>query len=573
MSDNANVWWLIGLLVLGAAAGALSYTGPRVPDAVVPPIVDAGPDMGVPSGGHGRLTATARDPRGGELTFLWTADGDRGVFDDPTQLRPVYTAPLACGEEEHVVLILTVTNAYGLQAVDRLTIIVCDPVCHRRAVSSLASIPSPFGLTTVPPPSLCAPLQEVCPPADAPCAPLPDPCAPTLGPGEPEPGPCAVNRPPTADAGEDITVPEGARVRLTCGASDPDGDPLTFLWQAAAGAFDDPTVLHPNYTAPRLDGCAPVPIPVTLTVTDPSGATACDALVVCVTPVNRPPSADAGEDITVPEGARVRLTCGASDPDGDPLTFLWQAAAGAFDDPTVLHPNYTAPRLDGCAPVPIHVTLTVTDPSGASACDALVVCVTPVNRPPTADAGEDITLPEGTRVRLTCGASDPDGDPLTFLWQAAAGAFDDPTVLHPNYTAPRLDGCAPVPIPVTLTVTDPSGASACDALVVCVTPVNRPPYVQLGEDVVLVSGASFRLLVSAGDPDGDWIQFRWSVPEGQGWLDGATARAPAYRAPMVSPGREMMATITVVVTDAQGAQATDTLRVRVRNPAVAEGPQ
>ena len=60
---------------------------------------------------------------------------------------------------------------------------------------------------------------------------------------------------------------------------------------------------------------------------------------------------------------------------------------------------------------------------------------------------------------LTCEGSDPDGDPVTYLWciESGKGSFVDPTVLHPTFCAPMTAACDGEDIVVRLTVTDSCG--------------------------------------------------------------------------------------------------------------------
>jgi len=81
-----------------------------------------------------------------------------------------------------------------------------------------------------------------------------------------------------------------------------------------------------------------------------------------VTSCNQPPVADAGPDQTVEctshDGAQVALDgTGSTDPDMDPLTYLWTAPGIVFDDPTSATPTATFPLGS------TEVTLTVSDGS------------------------------------------------------------------------------------------------------------------------------------------------------------------------------------------------------------------
>lgn len=86
------------------------------------------------------------------------------------------------------------------------------------------------------------------------------------------------NREPVGVAGPDQTIectgPDGAQVALDAGgSSDPDGDPLDYAWTGPFGSASGPS---PVVTVPLGS------FTITLTVTDPAGATAVDTLLVTV---------------------------------------------------------------------------------------------------------------------------------------------------------------------------------------------------------------------------------------------------------------------------------------------------
>jgi Calx-beta domain/K319L-like, PKD domain len=115
--------------------------------------------------------------------------------------------------------------------------------------------------------------------------------------------------------------------------------------------------------------------------------------------------------------------------------------------------------------------------------------VTPVDDPPTAAAGPDQTVDEGTLVTLDGSASsDPEGEALTFNWTAPAGiTLSDPTSATPTFTAP--DVVANTPFTFTLEVcdqADPTSLCDTDTVVITVRDVVIPMVDKAGE--VIVSG-------------------------------------------------------------------------------------
>lgn len=275
------------------------------------------------------------------------------------------------------------------------------------------------------------------------------------------------------------SVDEGGSIQLHGTVFDSDCNVVEICWQAEAGRFDDPTSLDPVYYAPLTEACEGEDVRITLTATDSCGAMVSDSFILHINNVNHPPVVDAGEDLVVDEGATIKLTCSASDPDGDALSYRWSAESdrGTLDDPTLLHPVYTAPMTTACEGEEIVLTLTVTDRCGASVCDTLIVHVRNLNVPPIVEVGPGFSMKEGTARRITSVASDPECGVLSYYWTASKGTFDDPFAVSPCFTAPTTDLCEGEDVVLTLTVTDPCGASAIDSLVVHVVNVNVPPVV------------------------------------------------------------------------------------------------
>ncbi len=311
---------------------------------------------------------------------------------------------------------------------------------------------------------LCAP----CPP------PQPAPATKCAVPAAPQPPVCTVPKVVK-------TVNEGECITLRAEVYDPDGDAVKITWSAPKGFFTDPHALETTYCAPWVLPCEGETVEITVTVEDACGARTVEKFLLHIRNVNRPPAVDAGPDLVVDEGGRVQLRAHAADPDGDALTFQWivPCGRGSLDNPAALCPVYAAPLTSRCEGEIVELVLKVRDACGAEAQDTVRIHVRNVNRPPWADAGPDLTVPECGRIAILAKAGDPDGDALTSSWTASAGTLLGADTLCPIFLAPEVDGCEDLIVTVVLRVVDACGAVAEDVMCIRVTNVNRPPQVRV----------------------------------------------------------------------------------------------
>jgi hypothetical protein len=125
--------------------------------------------------------------------------------------------------------------------------------------------------------------------------------------------------------------------------------------------------------------------------------------------------------------------------------------------------------IAGCGDETVRIVLQAVDRCGAIGSDSFVLKINHINHAPTADAGGDEVVTACAKVQLTCSASDPDGDALTYHWtiEEGWGYLDNPYSLHPVYTAPALTECGEgIDVVLTLMVTDTQGIRASDSMIV-----------------------------------------------------------------------------------------------------------
>ena len=190
----------------------------------------------------------------------------------------------------------------------------------------------------------------------------------------------------------------------------------------------------------------------------------------CTKPGNHEPtitSLQAEAEWALPSSS-LQVTCTASDPDGDQLGYIWSASGGEIngEGATV---NWTTPLSEGA----YDITVTVTDGQGGQATDRVAIIVR-TNEPPTITslvADREWLLPSDT-VQVTCTASDPDGDELTYEWSASGGEISG-TGEVVNWTAPQQVGI----YHITVVVTDNHGGEATDSLPISVV-TGQPPDIE-----------------------------------------------------------------------------------------------
>jgi outer membrane protein OmpA-like peptidoglycan-associated protein len=139
-------------------------------------------------------------------------------------------------------------------------------------------------------------------------------------------------------------------------------------------------------------------------------------------PPKRPPSATCSADpATVYAGSNesIALRVDPADFGNHPLTYAWTATGGTIDG--------TGPQVRwnsaGLAVGAYAVTTRVDDGRGSNATCAVAIHVASrPNHPPTISCSlSPATVHPGDRVHIVATASDPDNDPLTFVWHSSAG--------------------------------------------------------------------------------------------------------------------------------------------------------
>jgi hypothetical protein len=288
-------------------------------------------------------------------------------------------------------------------------------------------------------------------------------------------GATATNQAPTANAGADqtITLPANS-VSLAGSGTDADGTIVTYAWTKLTGGAA--TLTSPSSASTTITGLVAGSYTFRLTVTDNSGASTSDDVIVTVNAAtNQPPTVNAGQDqtITLPVSS-VNLSGTASDADGSIVTYAWTQVGGVAA--TIVSPSDSTTSITGLSAGTYTFRLTVTDNNGASASDDVNVVVnSTTNQPPTVNAGLDqtITLPVSS-VNLSGTASDADGSIVTYAWTRVTGTGG--TISSPVTPSTSVTGLSAGSYTFRLTVTDNSGASTSDDVIVLVNQQPTPVF-------------------------------------------------------------------------------------------------
>jgi hypothetical protein len=389
------------------------------------------------------------------------------------------------------------------------------------------------------------------------------------------------NHPPTADAGQPQTVPEGGTAVLDGSASyDKDSDDLTFLWTQTAGPtvnLIDATTSNPNFVAPKFGGLGGS-LTFQLIVTDSHSASSAPSYVVVKVYPNRAPVPHAvATPQTVDERTGVvTLSGSATDEDNNTLAFAWKPVhdtSGADLLPTDLQvnltyedPNYPSKATFNAPEVPcgggtVVMQLTVND-GYVDAVDYVTININNVNRQPTANGGGNqpmsgSSLQEGATVSLIGSGDDPDKEELTYEWTQTSGPHTvalSGSGKDVSFIAPAIAGGDPNvsdSYGFLLTVKDQCNGSATDAVTVTVANIPHKPTAVAQGPVTAPEGGNTVTLDGSGstDPDDDPLTYTWTAPAGITFSDTGTstshAQKPTFLTPWVSTDTTLKFTLTV----------------------------
>ena len=192
----------------------------------------------------------------------------------------------------------------------------------------------------------------------------------------------------------------------------------------------------------------------------------------------KPPVSQAGIDrkVTLPKDSIHVDGSASTDPDGNIVSYKWEQIAGpsstAISTPTEPKTAINAFQLGS-----YQFQLTVTDNDGLQAKDTLLVLVTDqaTNQPPVAHAGTDIQITISNNGITLDGSNsyDPDGIIQTYKWVNLTSQLNA-EIVQPDSARTNVNQLAIGVYQFQLTVTDDSGLSSKDTIVVTALNTNSP---------------------------------------------------------------------------------------------------
>ncbi|HJU39971.1 MAG TPA: choice-of-anchor A family protein, partial [Tahibacter sp.] len=322
------------------------------------------------------------------------------------------------------------------------------------------------------------------------------------------------NRPPVAQS-QTLVTAEDTPLPIALVGTDPDNDALTYvvLTPPSHGTLSGTA---PNVVYTPATGYSG-PDAFTFRVDDGRAQSAPATVAITVTAGDDPPQAF-DSHVWTDEDVPVALVLGASDPDGDALTYT------IVDLPAHGIAGGAPPNLAYTPARDFHgddrLTFRVNDGHGDSNLATVTITVRPINDAPLAD-DKSLSLEQGASVPVALTGSDPDGDAIGFR------TIDGPAHGTLAGTAPNLTYTANDDYTGDDAFRYVANDGALDSLPatvrIVVTGRNHPPVIVSVAPTTVPERANYRYDVDATDPDaGDVLTY--GLPHGAAGMsiDGAS---------------------------------------------------
>lgn len=368
-----------------------------------------------------------------------------------------------------------------------------------------------------------------------------------------------VNGPPVlTDSIPAQILAEGATatINLADHFTDPDDDVAGYEAESSDEAVA--TVSIDGATA-SITGVAAGSATVTVTARDDFGQEGSQEVDVTVEEANQAPQATDSipAQALMPDGSvTIDLSGHFTDPDDDALTYEGATSDAAVATVMIEGSNAT---ITGVAAGTATITFTASDPEGLSATQDAAVTV---NTPPAPEGTIDdinVRLDESTTLVVSGYFTDADGDALSY---EAASSDDEIATASAADSTVTINGHAAGSATITITATDPRGASAMQEATVSVKTPPMPDSVPPTHDMIVGNHVELDFSTFFTDEDGDDLTYTAATS------DASVATASVEGSVVTTTAADeidgdTVVTLTVTATDPAGLSAEQEAMVRV----------
>ena len=376
----------------------------------------------------------------------------------------------------------------------------------------------------------------------------------------------APNQPPTASitspAANSSTV-QGTAITFAGSGNDPETGALSggsLVWTSSR---DGQIGTGASFSRSTLTVGTHV---ITLTVTDPQGASNVTTITITVVPPpNQPPTASItspSNNSSVLQGTTVVFSGSGNDPETGALSGAALVWVSSRDGQIGTGTSFSKANLS----VGAHtITLTATDNLGATAIATTTITILQPNQPPVAAISSPAasqSFVQGAAVSFAGTGTDPESGALSGASLVWTSSRDGQIGTGASFSRSNLTLGAHT---ITLTATDPQGATGTATIsITIVTPPNQPPTAaisQPADNSTIVQGSSVSFAGSGTDPETGALSgasLVWTSSR-----DGQIGVGASFSTTTLSLGTH---TITLKATDAQGAFGSAAITIAVVPP-------
>ncbi|XP_030751271.1 dyslexia-associated protein KIAA0319 homolog [Sitophilus oryzae] len=382
-----------------------------------------------------------------------------------------------------------------------------------------------------------------------------------------------INEPPQiviTPANQTIKQPNAAAVLDASSSKDDDGI-ISWHWDLQEGPLGYGPQLKESPTLQLNDLTIPGNYTFKLTVTDTDKASSTGvANITVLAGTDYPPEANAGEDkiIYLPHN---NITLNGSLSIDDHAIKTWEWTKSADDaQKTVDMQNTRTPylQLSNLQEGMYTFTLKVTDSANQSSTAEVHVFVKPpTNKPPIAEAGENVTisLPQTWAVVDASNSTD-DNKIIKFNWEQVEGP-STVTFVNANMSKTNVTGLTKGTYTLKISVTDDNNNVANDIVYVIVNQnQNEKPTADAGPDITVELPLN-GLTINGSNSKDDWeiVKWQWTRDDKSlavGKIVEHSDESPILVVTDVSVGTYIF---NLTVYDQQGLSDMDTVTVIVKN--------